>query len=450
MPDVDRTIPLNRSELMYMASEGIVGSIGQVYSLRFREAHTQAELRAAVRHLVRIYPRTRSMITPTFFTHRLRLLPDDARVNAFFAEAFQVVHGVGTDYASLQKYMEEVASEPFTLDHALPIRARLLVDSPLPVLVLIVHHVVCDGRGMVQMMDSLMAYLNGVEHPEVPIDEPSMVPAILPKSLRERVRSLVRSYRIHRGETRTSKQWLTIELGKPDSTFGPPGVCIHPVPFDIPAIKRGAAKHGCSVTELLMALFTASFAREVEQDGRNAVSIRLSVDLRPYFEDDRRPTYGNYVASFMMHLTRWDEIGVIVTDIREQLRKNLERFERKEMSYPLVMGEIASRIGRKIFRWTALAMKRRGLLPKATFHYSTLGSIDILNSHGARAQLDEVTGFVPTLVPFITSWWIGDTLCLTCSYPRHEIDGAAVDRMFADFDAALGYALQMDTPRAQT
>lgn len=448
MSDADRIIPLNRSELMYVASEGVVGSISQVYSMRFREAHTQDEMRAAVRHLVHIYPRTRSMIIPTFFIDRLRLLSDDDIMDILFEKTFQVVHGVATDYSSLQKYMGGLANETFALENELPIRVRLLVGNPLPVLVLVVHHIICDGRGMVQMMSSIMAYLNGVKHPEVPVDEPSMVPAILPASFINRIRSLFTSYRIFRDEMLASKQVRTIELGKPGPEFGPAGVFIHPVPFDIKAIKRCAANRGYSLTELLVAVLTASFARGATQDGQNAVSIRISVDLRPYFAENCRPTYGNYVASFMMHLKRWDDIRAIAADIHTQLRDNIQRFERKDVSYPLLMGEIASRVGRKILRSAALAMKRSGKMPKATFHYSTLGSMDILNSHGSRAQIDEVAGFVSTLVPFITSWWIGDKPCLTCSYPSHEIDGATIAQVFADFDEILGRALQTENPRA--
>lgn len=429
---------------MYVAIGGIVSSISQVYSMRLREEHSQDELRAAVRHLIHIYPRTRSMITPTFFIDRLRLLPDDDRIDELFTKMFQVVHGVDTDYSSLQKYLGELANETFVLENELPIRVRLLIGNSLPVLVLVVHHIICDGRGMVQMMGSIMAYLNGVKHLEVPVDEPSMVPAILPESLKDRIRSLVRSYRIFRAETLASKQIRTIELGKPEPTFGPAGVCIHPVPFDIKAIKRCAANRGYSLTELFVAVLTASFARGsgARQDGQNAVSIRISIDMRPYYEKNRRPTYGNYVASFMMHLQRWDDIGTIAADVHTQLQNNIQKFERKDASYPLLMGEIASRVGRKILRWTVLAMKRRGKMPKTTFHYSTLGSMDILNSYGSRAQIDEVAGFVPTLVPFITNWWIGDKPCLTCSYPSHEIDGATISRIFADFDKTLGLALK--------
>lgn len=439
------TIPLNRSELMYLALEGIVGSVSQVYALRFCEAHTEDELRAAVRHVVRIYPRMRSLIISTAFTHRLRVLPDDTLVDALFNEAFQVVRGVNTDSASLQQYLEEIADKLFDLEHALPLRARLLVDGPYSVLVFIVHHVVCDGRGMVKMMDSILAYLNGVEHREIPIDEPSMVPAVFPDSFNKRVRSFIRSYRIHRFEAKTIQHLRTIELGIPRPNFGRPGVRIHSVPFPIITIKRCATLRGCSVTELLIALLALGFARGAEQNKKNAVSIRLSVDLRPYFSEDRRPSYGNFVASFMIHVTRWDDIDALVADIHSQLRKNLQRFERKDMSYSLMMGEISSRIGRKLFAETTHAMKRRGTLPKTTFHFSKIGTIDMLNLHGTKAQLNQVNGFVTTMVPFITSWLIKDKLSFTCSYPSHEIDGGAIDQIFSDFDQALGDVVRTDT-----
>ena len=119
---------------------------------------------------------------------------------------------------------------------------------------------------------------------------------------------------------------------------------LHSPPSALAAVRETARSRGCTVTELVVAALASSFAGSAEPDGHNAVTVRLSLDLRPYFAAERRPRFGNYVASFLVHLTRWRDLTTTITDVRAQVRDYVGRFERKEMSYPLLTAELAPRL----------------------------------------------------------------------------------------------------------
>jgi NRPS condensation-like uncharacterized protein len=338
----------------------------------------------------------------------------------------------------VQAVIERLANEPFALERALPLRVRLLAEGPGTVLVFSLHHVVCDGRGMIQILESLMAHLNGRGGEVVPLDHPSMIPALLPGSTFARLRSLWRSYWLQRRERKAVRGFRTISAGHEAGEFGPAGVRLHTVPVGLEAIKASARARDCTVTELVVAVLSASFARTSKQDGRNAAGVRLSVDLRPYFAEGRRPRFGNYVASFMVHISRWDDLEGAISDVRAQVRERLARFERKEMSYPLLMAELPPLLlGRRLLGRAAAALKRRGKLQPITFHYSSLGSVDGLNGQGDRAQVAELNFFTLAVGPYIGCVGMGNRLHLGITYPRREISDQAMAEILTDFDQRL-------------
>ena len=81
---------------------------------------------------------------------------------------------------ALRGFLTQLANEPFDLQRQLPVRVYLLTAGPQPVAVLNVHHVVCDGRGTMELLAAFRAYLNGSLPPPMPDDSPSMVPRCSP------------------------------------------------------------------------------------------------------------------------------------------------------------------------------------------------------------------------------------------------------------------------------
>jgi hypothetical protein len=428
---------------VYLALEGVAGAIGQVHVLRFRQPHAEAELRAAVRELVRLCPRLRSVIEPGLFGASLAVLPDGPRVDQLFQQAFRALP-IGTDDATVNALLNQLVNEPFALEQALPLRVCFLGGKGQSILIVSLHHVVCDGRGMITLLENLLRGLNGQGSLPLPLEDPSMMAAIGPLpapsrwSLARGLRSLWRSYRLERVARTRWKNQRALTLVKKNPRFGPTGVVLHTAPVSLDAIKAAAVARDCTVTELLVAALGTSFAGPASGDPAAVASVRLSVDLRPYFPVGHRPTLGNYVASLVVHLTNNGDREVAVASARAQLREARRRFEAREMSYPLLHAELAPRLlGRRLYGACARWFKRRGWLQDVTLHISNLGSVDRLNRHGDRAQASALAFFTPALGPYVGCVGLGGRLYLGVSYPRAEVDETAIKQALADFDAQL-------------
>ncbi|HEY0710675.1 MAG TPA: hypothetical protein VGG33_27980, partial [Polyangia bacterium] len=83
-----RRIALNRSERVYLALDGVAGSIAQTHVLRFSTVHSVEELRAAIRTLVRTTPRLRTRVARDWRGWCLRVRADDTAIDDAFANAF--------------------------------------------------------------------------------------------------------------------------------------------------------------------------------------------------------------------------------------------------------------------------------------------------------------------------------------------------------------------------
>lgn len=420
--------------------EGIAGPIAHTHLVRFRTAQDADELRALVRQLIRETPRLRARPVPTLFGWRLAVLPEGDAVDRLSDRAWRIVPEVGADEEALRRFVTQVINEPFELESELPLRVYLIEGGAQPLLLFSVQHMVCDGRGMMELMARLMARLNGQQAQPVPMDSPSMVPALLPSppTFINSLRSLWRSFWLSRRDGVTRRRLTPLLAGTPGPAFGRTGVRIYRSLASLPALKEAAHRHGCTVTELMIAALATGFGRDREPDGQSAILVRLSIDLRPYFPAERRPAFGNFVASFVVSLPRWRELTTTIAEVRAQIRDNVGRFERKEMSFPLIAAELTPRLlGRALLGRAAQALKRRGRLQPVTFHYSNLGNLESLNRFGARAQLDQLTTFGPAVGPFFCSGGLADRLSLGITYPAAEIDEVEIDEVLKSAERAL-------------
>jgi NRPS condensation-like uncharacterized protein len=416
------TLALNRSERTYWAIEGVSGSITQLVMLRFASPVSVESIRAALRRVVRAFPRMRTIVEPTLFSYRLRVLADE-EIEALFEDAFRVAPHVATDLPSIEQYATELLNEPFALERGLPIRARFLPDAKEPTLLFMLHHVICDGRSWMMAAEALVRTLNGMPIEDVPLDPPSMVPALLPTSWGARVSSLWRSFFLDRSEKARLRSHRMLRFGKRSPRFGPVGVCIRRLPVSMADLKRASKARGCTVTALVVAALAETFGHGAVEDGKNAVGIRLSVDLRKYYPKGQSPAFGNYVATFAVLATAFD-IRRALTSVSEQLREGLDRFERKSMSYPLLLAELLTLVGRKLLALAVLSSKRKGTIAPLTCHYSSLGSVDALNAEGAHTKLCDVVAITPNVHPFVVTAGLGDRLVLAFSYERNEVTQA--------------------------
>lgn len=437
MPDLSagRTFGMNRSERTYWALEGVAGSIAQLAVLRFEGPLRGDAVRGALRAVVRAYPRLRSLVTSGLFGFRQRVLAD-AEVEPLFARAFDVAQHMRTDLSSLEAYAEDLLSEPFDLTRELPVRARFVPDAETPTLLLLLHHVACDGRSWNLAAEALMRSLNGEKLEAGQLDPPGMIPALLPLGWRAQLASLRDSFRLDRAVRSRMRAHEVARFGTHAPAFGPVGVRFVELPISGKALRTAATNHGQSTTALVVAALAEAFGHGLTEDGKNAVAVRLSVDLRKFFPKGTSPSFGNYVATFAV-LSPTLTATRALEDVGAQLFEGLRRFQRKLMSYPLLLAELLTMVPQRILTRVVTAQKKKGPLAPVTCHYSSLGPLGALNPKGARVRLRDVIATCPNVVPFVVTAEMEHTTLLALSYQKNEATDEEVYALLERLGAAI-------------
>lgn len=448
LPPGRDTLPLNRSEHTYLAVDGIAGTVAQCYLMRLSvapgaEPVTPQAVRRALRELLSAFPRLRAVVEPTWTSWRQRILPDDSAVDALLDVAHRVETGIDPDDAqALEDYHAHLLNEPLSLERGLPFRSRLLPHASEPVLFFSVHHVVCDGRSMMQMIGALLGALGGQAMTPQPLESPSMVPALLPARLADWPRAVLAGLRGAREDKRQIRTGHIVRLpGRPQPRFCRIGVRHHTLALDADALKRLAKSHGASVNTLLLALTGSAFfavAREAGTSRPDDMAVmRMSVDLRRYFPPGRAPSFGNYVASVLLADRAALPLSERLKALDAQVKAHLARFERRERLWPFVPAELVPVIGRKAYSALAALVKRRDALQPLSCHATTLGLVDGINPPGAPVQLAGFYPTVPNFSPLFGFIGLKGRYVVTVSWPAAEIERATIDRLIGHFDRTL-------------
>jgi hypothetical protein len=442
------TLPLNRSEHTYLAVDGIAGTVAQCYLLRLAVAPdappvTPEAVRRALRELLTAFPRLRAVVEPTWTSWRQRILPDDAAVDELLEVAHRVETGVDPhDAQALEAYHAHLLNEPLSLERGLPFRSRLLPHATEPVLFFSVHHVVCDGRSMMQMIGALLGALGGQPMTPQPLESPSMVPALLPARLADWPRAVLAGWRAGREDKRRLDAGRVVQLpGRPQPRFCRIGVRHHTLALDADALKRLAKANGASVNTLLLALTGSAFFAVAREAGTSrpddTAVMRMSVDLRRYFPEGRAPSFGNYVASVLLADRASLPLAERLKALDAQVKAHLARFERRERLWPFVPAELVPLIGRKAYSALAALVKRRDALQPLSCHATTLGLVDGINPPGAPVQLAGFYPTVPNFSPLFGFIGLKGRYVVTVSWPAAEIERATIDRLIGHFDRTL-------------
>ncbi len=290
-------LPLNRSEHLYWAGEGHLGPINQPYVLRLSGPVDTADVRQTLRELTTAFPRLRSVIEPGPWRDRLRILPDDHAVDQLFDDAFRVETGVALDdLDALQTWHSARLNEPLSLERGLPWRARFLPHPTQPALLLVVHHIVGDGRSMVQLLCAILGRLNGQAIAASPLDSPSMHAAVTPAHPWRWPAAIWRGWRLGRADQRAARGQQVITLATRRSPrFTTSAIRYHALPCPAEAMKQFARAHHSTQNTLLTALVANAFLAPHTGQAQAVAALRISVDLRRYYPEGQAPTFGNYV-----------------------------------------------------------------------------------------------------------------------------------------------------------
>jgi len=394
-------VPLNRTEHMFWAGEGYLGSITQPYLLRFDGPVDEALIRLALRELTSAYPRLRGVVVPTLLTYKLKLLPDDRLIDQLLDDAFRVVQGVdASSRDELLAYQNALLNEHLSMERGLPWRARLIPHPTQPALIFSLHHIIGDGRSLIQMISAIVARLGGQPIKPSPLQSHSMIPAVVPVKWTQWPASIIAWWRNGRRDAQASKGQKVVTLATQQSVrFTTSQLHYHELPCSPAQLRAKAKQMGTTVNSLLTAMIANSFLARDAGNPQAVAAIRISYDLRRHFPKDTAPEIGNFVASFAVRARHQPSLADQIKSIETQVKDFMGRYERREYAVPQLLYELLPVIGRRLYSFMVLKAKAAGKLQDVSCHFSNLGSADFINLPDAKVR---VTEFWPCTQPVAT------------------------------------------------
>jgi len=442
----NKLIKMNRSDFLFLVLEDVLSSAGILVTIRFKTKHSSAEIYDAMRYMVSIYPRLRSIVQPSLFSYRIRILDDNTkRTDILFDDAFKVESGLLYDSEAYFEYRKSLLNEPFSLEQALPLKIRYIPDNPMPVLLLSVHHMICDGKSWMHMADSLLAFLNGKRTPCLPLHSSSTMPALLKKPYYTLFQQIFRSFNAFKKDFQELKDKRIINASsRPAAFFGIVDMQQNMLSFDFQLVSSTLEKLGCSFSVLIISALVLLFYKKskVEDAEKEIISINIAIDLRPYFEENK-PVFGNFVSSLNVNVSPMacTDRKLLVSEVNTKLRRRVSKFRNKEVVFPMLVHKLSTIVGKKNYGRAIRITKRRGEFLPMTCAFSNLGNLDNLNSHGEKAQVCEAIATVAAPNLFISTSVLDGKINTIFSFPEAEFTQKEVGKIIQSFEHELGELL---------
>ena len=425
-------VPLNRSEHLYWAGEGYLGPINMPFMLRFDRPVDEALLRQALRELTTAFPRMRGVVTPTAFTYKLRILPDDAWLEQLFNDAYRVQLGIdGDSRPALEKFHSEFINEAVSLERGLPWRARFIPHPQTPLLVFSVHHLIGDGRSVLQMLTALMGRLSGQPIAPLALESSSMVAAVTPVKWTQWPASIAGWWRNGRRDARSSQGQKIITLASRRSErYTTTSVRYHELPATSDQLRVVAKQTGTTVNNLVVALLANAFLALAPDNPQAVAAVRISVDLRRYFPNGKQPEFGNFVSSFTVRSQHQPTLAAQVESVEAQVKDHLSRYARREYALPLTAYEWLPAMGRTLYSHLIVRSKAKGSLPVLSCHFTNLGDVEAIHPANAQVRLVECWPATLSTALLLALVNLGGKLFFTVAFQNDETDEQAIQNLF--------------------
>jgi hypothetical protein len=424
---------LNRSEWAYLACEPLVGSMVQPYLFRFNAPVSEAEARAAVRDLLSAFPRLRAVLEPTRRRFQWQVLPDDARLDQMFDQAFRVDHIDLDKPEAVLRWHELAANEPMNMHHGLGVSAQYAPHPTRPGLIFGVHHLLVDGRSMIHFVESLMKRLNGQPiEPQALVDN-SMLPAVLPPHWWQWPGKLYKAWQHIRSEAREHALHDIVQLpGTHGLRHTACAVQHHQLGCSAKELSRLGKAWGGSSNSVLTAAVGTAMLRRRGTSPRAAALMRMGVDLRRYHPADARPLLGNQVSVFDVLLPAHVPEAERVAWVDARVRAGLARYQQREVLLPLLPYEMLGWLRPHDYQRLLLGAQRQGRLPALSCHLTNIGGVDAFNAPEAQVRLSELYPIVSGLVPLLVLVVINGQQTMVSSHPRGTYLDADVRQLIDD------------------
>ena len=445
MKNKAETIRLNAVDFLHLTINEVYFSHGNLITVRFKEGHSPEEIRSALRYMLTIYPKMRSLVQPTFISYRLMVLDDnDARLEILFDHAFRVIKGVQYNSSEFIRIRRDLYNEPFSIQQSIPVKVYYFPDDHNPFLLMSINHIITDGSGWIHMVGSMMSYLNGEKPQVVPIDKPSLMPAIMGKGFSKIPKQFLNSYRSASSMSKEHKGEIVIPASLHTKNFvGPLDLHHQSLKHGLNEIKSKAKEFGCSLNTFMLAAVALTMSRGPGRNSGNAIGIGLPIDLRPYFPG-KPPIFGNYLAGVEVRIPRqhWDNPKAMLDEINAQMRTFMRLLKQKEMFIPNLIFKISTFFGKKNYARIIRSLIGKGLTIR-TCGVSNIGNIDHLNSYGTKAQIIDAISSAPSQGVLIVINSIENVMNIKVSFPVAEFSRQEILILVHELELAIDELLNL-------
>lgn len=441
-------VRLNPTDFVFFASEDAFPSVGIVVSLRFKSKISIDEIRSAMRYMLSVYPRLRSIVVSKLFSYKIKILDDDnPEVEQLFNDAFRVVRNVKPDSEAYFTSRRDLLNESFRLLDTFPVKICYFPDDPNPMLLISIHHMNCDGLSFHHLINSLMLYLNGKTPPLIPLEDSSLWSAIAKKPSYKLPGQLYQNFKQVKKEITLAKDLSVCHATHtPSPSFGKVNVFQHALSVDLNLVKIKSKDLGYSLTVLLFTALTLTLTKIGDKKSGNTIGLNHALNIRPFF-DGKQPVFGNYavVDIIAIHEKFWNDTKKLMEEIHRQLSRNINRLRNKQMLYNHMFNSIMTRcIGKnKFVKFIKNNKKNNHRLIPGTCFASTGGNLDKFNSYGTKAQISEFIDMTAINHLFIAITSLEGKINVNSTYPESEFTRKEISNMFISFEEELDGLLSL-------
>jgi NRPS condensation-like uncharacterized protein len=440
-----QTVKLNFNDFLHLATSDVSIANTNIVTLRFKEPHTADEIRTAMRYILTLYPKLRSIIEPTLFSYRFRILDDkDPLVDILFQDSFRVFKNIEFDSPDYIELRRNLYNEPISLEQAFPLKIRYCDNAQHPVLLMGLRHVTGDASSWIHMAGSFMSYLNGKIPDPYPLDNPSLDPVFYEKSTGKLIRQISQTLKTLTTSKAQSEKIKTVP--STDHTvdfYGPVDICHKTLSHNLSVIRSKSKQLNCTINTLFLTALSILFSRESVKDLGDTIRIGLPIDLRQYYPDPK-PVFGNYLSGMEILIPKevWDDPKKIISHINTQINNSLSMHKNKQMLAPFIVFKLTTLAGRKLYAQGIRVAKKKGLIDR-TCGLSNIGNLDHLNSHGPRAQLfDAISCGVSHGLLFVINS-MGGNIHMKVSFQQKEFAREKINDFILKLEDILGELLAL-------
>lgn len=422
---LSETYPLNFLEYGYVAFEGLMRTMPQVYLLRLNRGFDAAQVQAVARELVSSNPRLRSLVDPTPHSHRLLILPEGPVLEQLWEDAWEVMgHLDASDRQAMEGLHERLHNLILPIERGLMCKFVYVPHADEPVLFICVHHIAGDGRTMLHLVTSVCQRLaGGPPMPVQPVEAPPLSLAFGPPRWWQYPRSIWRSLQHEKKQQREIDALDVVKLEHQGSPYLSTHALKHyQVPVPASTLRRVARHLEVSLNGLVVMAMAETFLRMKQHAPRCGAVIRQAMDVRHLYPKalGHGPLWGNHVGVFLVveaGKKSWKERA---NSVKAQIDEHVQRYARHEGFGRYAFMPAATWLGRQLLAFMATRMVRRSRLPQLSCYATNIGSLERILPEDARGVLKDMTATVPSPTFLQVVSEINDVVSMTASWQRSE------------------------------